>query len=165
MKKEQQKTSPKGNVRLVLLAVLMLAAGWMMWRHISPLSAPVPSPTPSPVPMQSADERQLREKAYEEDLAALEKLLASGAADEATQAQAAQRMERMIADHQSELALEEALQQAGFSPVLVLMQNGALTVIVSTPSIQQEHSASILNLCTAHTDLPAENIRIMPSAP
>ena len=63
MKKEQQKTSPKGNVRLVLLAVLMLAAGWMMWRHISPLSAPVPSPTPSPVPMQSADERQLREKA------------------------------------------------------------------------------------------------------
>jgi len=74
-------------------------------------------------------------------------------------------MERMIGDHQSELAVEEALHQAGFAPALVLVQNGALTVMLSAASPDAETSASILNLCVSHTDIAAENIRIMTFDP
>lgn len=34
----------------------------------------------------------------------------------------------MVQNHQTELAIEEALQKAGFAPVLVVMQNDSLTV-------------------------------------
>lgn len=65
------------------------------------------------------------------------------------------------ADHQSELGLEEALNQAGYSSCAVLLQNGALTVIVASSDMTAEASAAILSLCTAHTDIGVENIRIM----
>ena len=43
----------------------------------------------------------------------------------------------------------------------VLLQNGALTVIVASSDMTAEASAAILSLCTAHTDIGVENIRIM----
>ena len=66
-----------------------------------------------------------------------------------------------MADHQSELGLEETLNQAGYSPCVVLLQNGALTVIVASSDMTAETSAAILSLCAAHTDIGVENIRIM----
>ena len=88
-------------------------------------------------------------------------LLDSGAADGETRAQAAGRLDRLVADHQSELGLEEALNQAGYSSCAVLLQNGALTVIVASSDMTAEASAAILSLCAAHTDIGVENIRIM----
>ena len=43
----------------------------------------------------------------------------------------------------------------------VLLQNGALTVIVASSDMTAEASAAILSLCAAHTDIGVENIRIM----
>lgn len=99
--------------------------------------------------------------AYDKDVAALTALLDSGAADEETRAQAAARLDQLVADHQSELGLEETLNQAGYSPCVVLLQNGALTVIVASSDMTAEASAAILSLCAAHTDIGVENIRIM----
>ena len=70
-------------------------------------------------------------------------------------------LDQLVADHQSELGLEEALNQAGYSSCAVLLQNGALTVIVASSDMTAEASAAILSLCTAHTDIGVENIRIM----
>ena len=171
-----KKTSPEGRakkkrtatwLRRGLLAALIAAAAALAWLR---LPAPAPSDAPEPDASLSAgqtpapaaaQERTARETAYDKDVAALTALLDSGAADEETRAQAAARLDQLVADHQSELGLEEALNQAGFSPCVVLLQNGALTVIVASSDMTAETSAAILSLCAAHTDIGVENIRIM----
>ena len=154
-------------LRRGLLAALIAAAAALAWLR---LPAPAPSDAPEPDASLSAgqtpapaaaQERTARETAYDKDVAALTALLDSGAADEETRAQAAARLDQLVADHQSELGLEEALNQAGFSPCVVLLQNGALTVIVASSDMTAETSAAILSLCAAHTDIGVENIRIM----
>jgi len=165
MKKTIQK-APRSRgawLRLGMLLFLILLSCAMLYQHRPKPPSPSPSPTPAQPVQTIQAERSRREEAYDKDIASLEKLLESGAADADTQAQAARRMERMIDDHQSELAVEEALHQAGFAPALVLVQNGALTVMLSAASPDAETSASILNLCVSHTDIAAENIRIMTS--
>ncbi|MDY2656045.1 MAG: SpoIIIAH-like family protein [Candidatus Limiplasma sp.] len=150
-----------------LLAALIAAAAALAWLR---LPAPAPSDAPKPSASLSAgqtpapaatQERTAREAAYDKDVAALTALLDSGAADEETRAQAAARLDRLVADHQSELGLEETLNQAGFAPCVVLLQNSALTVIVASSDMTAETSAAILSLCAAHTDIGVENIRIM----
>ena len=154
-------------LRRGLLAALIAAAAALAWLR---LPAPAPSDAPEPDASVSAgqtpapaaaQERTAREAAYDKDVAALTALLDSGAADEETRAQAAARLDQLVADHQSELGLEEALNQAGYSPCVVLLQNGALTVIVASSDMTAEASAAILSLCIAHTDIGVENIRIM----
>ena len=154
-------------LRRGLLAALIAAAAALAWLR---LPAPAPSDAPEPDASLSAgqtpapaaaQERTARETAYDKDVAALTALLDSGAADDETRAQAAARLDQLVADHQSELGLEEALNQAGFSPCVVLLQNGALTVIVASSDMTAETSAVILSLCAAHTDIGVENIRIM----
>lgn len=154
-------------LRRGLLAALIAAAAALAWLR---LPAPAPSDAPEPDASVSAgqtpapaaaQERTAREAAYDKDVAALTALLDSGAADEETRAQAAARLDQLVADHQSELGLEETLNQAGYSPCVVLLQNGALTVIVASSDMTAEASAAILSLCAAHTDIGMENIRIM----
>ena len=154
-------------LRRGLLAALIAAAAALAWLR---LPAPAPSDAPEPDASLSAgqtpapaaaQERTARETAYDKDVAALTALLDSGAADEETRAQAAARLDQLVADHQSELGLEETLNQAGYSPCVVLLQNGALTVIVASSDMTAETSAAILSLCSAHTDIGVENIRIM----
>lgn len=154
-------------LRRGLLAALIAAAAALAWLR---LPAPAPSDAPEPDASLSAgqtpapaaaQERTARETAYDKDVAALTALLDSGAADEETRAQAAARLDQLVADHQSELRLEETLNQAGYSPCVVLLQNGALTVIVASSDMTAEASAAILSLCAAHTDIGVENIRIM----
>ena len=161
-----KKTSPEGRakkkrtatwLRRGLLAALIAAAAALAWLR---LPAPAPSDAPEPDASLSAgqtpapaaaQERTARETAYDKDVAALTALLDSGAADEETRAQAAARLDQLVADHQSELGLEETLNQAGYSPCVVLLQNGALTVIVASSDMTAEASAAI----------GVENIRIM----
>ena len=154
-------------LRRGLLAALIAAAAALAWLR---LPAPAPSDAPEPDASLSAgqtpapaaaQERTARETAYDKDVAALTALLDSGAADEETRAQAAARLDQLVADHQSELGLEETLNQAGYSPCVVLLQNVALTVIVASSDMTAEASAAILSLCAAHTDIGVENIRIM----
>lgn len=158
---KEKKKNPVWRVwiRRGVLTALAITIGMMVCQRVSqtPPSAPAPQPT------QTADERTLREIAYDKDVQALEKLLQSGAADADTQQAAARRLERMVKDHQSEAAIEEALHQAGYETALVLLQNDALTVMLSAHTISAEASAAIWSLCTAHADVSPENIRIMPS--
>ena len=174
-----KKTPPEGRtkkrtatwLRRGLLAALIAAAAALAWLRLpalTPSDVPPDAPEPSvslsasqtPAPA-AAQERTAREAAYDKDVEALTALLDSGAADEETRAQAAERLDRLVADHQSELGLEEALNRAGYSPCVVLLQNGALTVIVASADMTAEASAAILSLCIAHTDIGVENIRIM----
>lgn len=143
--------------RVVLIVLLLTAAGLAFAQTVprkaeQPVSAPVSTPEP--------DRRALREAAYEKDIAALQELMNHSSADEATRVQAGAMLERLIGDHQTELALEKALEAAGCTPKLVLMQNGALTIMLDGQA-SAEISALILELCAAHADVAAENVRIM----
>ena len=62
---------------------------------------------------------------------------------------------------QTELAIEEALQKAGYLPALVIMQNDSLTINVGARELSGTDSMTILSICVAHSDVPLENIRIM----
>lgn len=162
---KQAKTAPawRGWLRRGLLGLLLACAGWMLWQGAGTPDAAEPQPTSTPAPTQTAQsERSLREEAYDKDRASLETLLDSGAADEQTRAQAAKRLQQMVSDHQSEIAVEEALRGAGYQPVLVLLQNGALTVMLNGENAGD--SAAIFALCAAHAGISPENIRIMTAA-
>lgn len=148
-----------------LLAALALAAGILIWERLPEQPAqPAPSPTPArsetPAPV-AADERSAREAAYDKDMAALKELMANEALGEDVRTQAAERLNQMVADHQTELGLEEALVRAGFGPCMALVQNGALTIALPAGEIDAAQSAAVLSLCAAHTDIAVENIRIM----
>ena len=111
---------PKKNAgrmaRLGVLAALLIAAGILVWQK--PLSA-VPQPQQpeaavSPAPTVSG--RNAREASYEKDMAALQALTENEQLQQAVRDQAAEQLNRMVQNHQTELAIEEALQKAGFAP-------------------------------------------------
>ena len=154
----------QGKIFLYGGFMLLCAAGLMLWMRQEMPEGEAPIQTPQPAQVHKPSERDIREAAYDKDIAALEKLLQSGAADAQTQTQAAQRMERMVEEHQCETAIEEALKRAGHAPVLVLCQNGALTVMTQE-NLTAEQSAAVLSICIAHADVAAENVRIMQAQP
>lgn len=162
---KEKKKSPAWRIwlRRGVLALLLVTIGIQVYRYEQIDPQPLPAQMPEAAATAAPDARTLREIAYDKDIKALENLVQSGAADADTQQSAARRMERMIADHQAETAIEEALRQAGFDAELVLMQNNALTVMLLAHTISAEASAAILSICTAHADVSPENIRIMPS--
>lgn len=143
-------------LRRGLLFGLIAAAGVLLaWQP----EEPAPPPAATPVPIVQKDERAVREAAYDKDVAALQKLLESGAADEATQQQAARHLDELIMAHQSEVAVEEALRAAGYDPALVLMNGGSMTVLLR--NMEEENSAAVLSLCAAHGNVGADQIRLM----
>lgn len=155
----------KGVLRLVLLAGLLAAAAALWWLGRAEDSGTViPSVSPSPVvaPSASLPPRNTREAAYEKDMATLQALLQKEDLPQETRQQAAAQIALMTQQHQQEIGIEEALIHTGFSPCLVLMQNGALTVLVNAPSLTAAESAAILAVCMAHSDISAENVRIVP---
>ena len=142
-----------------LLAALAAAAVFLWYTEGA--DAPKQPIAATPAPTVQRSERIRREDAYEQDVAALQKMLESGAADAATQELAAQKLTMLISEHRNELGLEQALQEAGFENAVVIVQNGAVTVMIAQDMLTGEASAQILALCVAHTDAGAENVRVM----
>ena len=52
-------------------------------------------------------------------------------------------------------------REAGYENAVVLIQNGAVTVMLPQGRLNEETSAQILALCVVHAGVGAENIRIM----
>jgi hypothetical protein len=145
-----------------LLAVLPSVRQQPADRKGAAQQTPAPAITVSPSrPPEAQSARQTREDGYQKDLSTLRALTEDEGIQEETRQQAARQIERMVAQHQMELGLEEMLTNAGFSPCMVLIQNDALTVAVSASEITAAESAVILSICLAHTEIAAENIRIM----
>ena len=158
---EAKKKSPawRAWLRRGVLMVLIAAAAWLWWQ-MEPRSVPQ-AETPPP-PVQTVSQRDLREQAYDKDVAALTALIESGTADADTQAQAARYLEELIVAHQSEIAVEEALHGAGYQDCLVIISGGAMTVMVGQEDLNAQNSAAILSLCAAHANVGADAIRLMP---
>lgn len=147
------------GLRLGLFLGLLAAACGLIclqggqWEESAPVITPAPQPTP-----QVQDSR---ENAYQQDRQALTALIESDLTDEATRRQAQQQLMQMVQEHQTEAGIQQALTEAGYGPCTALCQNGALTVMLARDSLTSADSAAILALCTAHTDISVENIRIM----
>ena len=161
MKKESENPVWQAWLRRGLLVVLILAAGMLWWTEGEPKPVQEPLPESTPLPAPQRDERLKRETAYERDVAALQALLESGAADAATQELAAQKLTELIGEHQHEIGLETALLEAGYENAVVLMQNGAVTVMVPQEILSESASAQILELCVIHAGVGPENVRVM----
>ncbi|MBR3875025.1 MAG: SpoIIIAH-like family protein [Clostridia bacterium] len=145
----------RGVLLAMVGAAVMLACG-----KTQPVASDPPEVTPEPV---YADERTARERAFEADSQALERLTQSE--DETVRQQAARQLEILMKEHRAELAIEEALQQSGMETAFVIASNGSVTVALSSEQEAQKNSAMILALCMAHADVVAENVRIMSASP
>ena len=55
----------------------------------------------------------------------------------------------------------ESGHEAGYENAVVLMQNGAVTVMVPQERLNEETSAQLLELCVVHAGVGAENVRVM----
>lgn len=152
-------------LRPSVLMLLVLAAICLWWMEGREMADEAVLPTPTPTQHVQKDQRSERETAYDRDVAALQALLESGAADEATQEMAAQKLAALIAEHQSEIGLEEALQEAGYTSAVVIVQNGSVTVMIPKAQLNEDASAQILALCVAHAEVGAENVRVMGIQP
>lgn len=161
MREKQQNPVRSAWLRRGILIVLVLAAAALWWLEGRPASEPGVQPTLAPAPTVHGDERLKRENAYDRDVAALQALVESGAADESTREMAAQKLASLIAEHQNEIGLETALVEAGYPSAVVIVQNGAVTVMIPSELLNETSSAQILSLCIAHTDVGAENVRVM----
>ena len=159
MKKECKKPVWQMWLRRALLVGLVLAAGMLWWME-GRQEQEIP-PDPTPVPTAQRDERLKRETAYDRDVAALQALLESGAAEPTTQEMAAQKLAGLIEEHQHEIGLETALLEAGYENAVVLMQNGAVTVMIPETMLNENSSTQILELCVVHAGVGAENVRVM----
>ena len=148
-------------LRAGLLIVLILAAFWLWWMDGRMEKQPTPQPTVTPAATQQIDRRGQREKAYEQDRAALQALVENSEMDEATREAASQQLAALIAQHQQELGLETALLEAGYENAVVLVLGGAVTVMIAQEQLTDNASAQILALCVAHAGVGAENVRIM----
>ncbi len=148
-------------VRWGILAVLLAAAAWLWFAEGRTEPHEPPEPVQTPAVLTPNDARLKREASYEKDVAALQALLESGAADAATQEMAAKNLAQLIEEHTSEIALELALEEAGFAGAAVIVQNGAVTVMLSDEQLTETVSTQIISLCIAHTDAGAENVRVM----
>ena len=95
--------------RLGLLAALLIAAGVLFWQKVQlPISQEPPEEViVSPAPTVSG--REVRELSYEKDAAALQALTENDQLQQAVRDQAAEQLARMVQNHQTELAIEEAL--------------------------------------------------------
>ena len=138
---------------IVLLALLATAAGLCLYQKEAP--APEPAPTPAAV-VSTVSRRDVREEGYQKDLEVLQTL-----AQKEDGELAREQLAKMIAAHQSELAIEEALLESGFEDAMVIVQGGSVTVMLSQEKMTQENSAGILALCMAHADVGAGNVRLM----
>lgn len=164
-------TKPKGHawVRIAILFLLVGAGAALLWYNgyfavgpVSPGAEQTVSPNAAVTPMPTTiSQRSIREIAYDKDMASLATLCENEGVDAQTREDAAKQLQKMVEGHQTELAIDEALSAAGFSPCLTLLQNGALTVMVEAEELTGTQSATILSLCAAHADIGVENIRIM----
>lgn len=170
--KKAEKPKRKGSwIRVGVLCALIVAAGLLFWfqgglpwtRGLvgNPAATAEPGATKAPTQGTALEKRSLRETAYEKDMASLAALTENQGVSPQVREDAAKQLQQMVAGHQTELAIDEALRSAGFSPCVTLLQNGALTVMVEQKELTGAQSATILSLCAAHTDVGLENIRIM----
>lgn len=156
----------KSVIRWCVIGILLaLATVLLLWKPPAggdafPKASLSPMPKPSPSSALT-DERTVRERAYDQDVEALRELIGKQDTDQAVRDQAAARLNRMVENHQTELAIEEALTQAGFRPCFVVMQNDALTVNLMGAELPGNDGVTVLSICVAHSDVAVENIRIM----
>lgn len=146
-------------IRWALLAVLAGAAA-VLWQMEGRVEQKPPVPA-TPAPTVQNDVRLKREASYERDAAALKALTENESADAATREMAAQTLTALVEEHQYELGLEAALQEAGYENAVVLVQNGAVTVMLGQDELNDEAGAQILELCVIHAGVGAENVRVM----
>lgn len=154
-------------LRSALLLALVAVCSFMIWQNGRketqepyPLASVAPNVTTTQTPAPQSS-HSIREIAYDKDIQTLTALTQNNQIDSETRAQAAQRLSQMVADHQSEIGIEDALFEAGYQPCMVLLQNGSLTVMVTKDTLADTETVTILSICAAHTDIGIENIRIM----
>ncbi|MDD3412129.1 MAG: SpoIIIAH-like family protein, partial [Eubacteriales bacterium] len=160
MEKPKKSVKKAARRRLWILAGLIaLAAGLWIWQA-QPMQSDEPTPAPDAAP-KLQQERDARETAYDKDVAALTAIMSSFEDGDEVRSDAARQLQRLVAQHQTEVAVGQALREAGYAPSLTLCQNGALTVMIEADELSAADSAVILSLCAAHSDVSLENIRVM----
>lgn len=152
------------NLTLVLFLAVTLSFSLLL-HHLQdePTAQTVMLPLTSSTSTLSALEsfRMSRDNAYERDVAALETLVSAEDTDRVTRQQAADTLEKLITQHQTQLALEGALLASDLQPCCAVVTEQSLTIVTQKQEITAEDTALVLTLSQLHAGFSAENVQIM----
>lgn len=115
--------------------------------------------TPAPTAVSALGAVDERERRYQADIAALERLTMQEGLDEASRADAAKQLRVLVERHQAETQLAAALRAAGYADPLVVLENGSLTVALTESELTD--GGRVLSLCLSHAPVEARNVRII----
>lgn len=147
----------KNPLMLLLLAVTFFAGLQANRERLQAQPASVDIPitqvtTPAGNPLEHF--RQQRDAQASVTLSALEDLCA---VDDSAPA----LLRELLADRQQQLTMEGALLNSALAPCIAVVSKGSLTIVTQKTSLTASDMTLVLTLAAAHTDVPAENIRII----
>ncbi len=160
---------------VAIMAILLVLAGSYIWNQtqyekVQTVNLPVSRKTEADaqimvsaatVATPLAEYQEKRDKARKEDISALETLAQNSLLTATAREQAQEELREIVRCRESELAIEGALLGGGVSPLVAVVQKGAVTVLVEKEELTQTEATMILAVATAHSGEPPENVRII----
>ena len=105
-----------------------------------------------------------RSQTRQQETQYLETILKDEKTDDTTRKAAQEQLMAIVANSESELAIEALLEAKGFTDVAVAIHNETVNVIVSAQSLSDEQVAQILEIAMREGKVSAENVKVIPAA-
>lgn len=149
---------------LALLITTLAVSGYANRQRLREGTATVEIPVTEAVaqPQSALDRyRQQRDQEALTDIAALERLIAQAALDEATRDAAAAQLQEIIDNRRAQSALEGALSGSSLYPCAAVVSGGSVTIVTQKSTVTDKDSALVMTLAAAHAGVAPENVRII----
>ena len=149
---------------LALLVATLVVSGYVNQQEARTASVTVSIPVTEAAasalsPLESY--RQQRDRQSQDDIAALERLIAQPSLDKATREAAADRLQELIGARQAQAAMEGALLSSSLSPCAAVVAGGSVTIVTEKNDVTDRDSALVMTLAAAHAGVKPENVRII----
>lgn len=105
--------------------------------------------------------RQSREEALLADMAALQALCDQEGLDTQTRSDAAQRLQRIVDQHQAQLAIEGALSTSSLAPCAAVVRTGSVTVVTEKQTITQQDSALVIAVAKEQAGVSSDGVQVI----
>lgn len=157
-------TRHKNTLLLTLLVTTLICARTIGQRG----SADAHTAVTIPVMQTNTDQltpleafRQAREEALRADMAALQALCDQEKLDAQTRQDAADRLERIVDQHQMQLAIEGALSTSSLAPCAAVVRTGSVTVVTRKETITAQDSAMVIAIAREYADVTSSGVQVI----
>lgn len=157
-------TRHKNMLMVTLLAVTLIcgsAAGRDVPEH-SQTAVTLPVMQTDTAALSALEQfRQAREEAMLADMAALQALCDQEKLDDQTRQDAADRLQRIVEQHQAQLAIESALLTSSLAPCTAVVRTGSVTIVTDRADVTQEESALVIAVAKEYAGVSAPGVQVI----